>query len=125
MTTSAPDGGTETLTGALAAIVGARHVTMDADELRYSLRDVLGLYRSAPLCMVAPATTQEVAQVVRLCAAHGVPVVPMGGNTGLAGGAVAQPDGGCVTLSLRRMRRIREIAPTGQSITVDEGCILD
>jgi len=124
MTTSAPDGRTETLTGALAAIVGARHVTTDADELRQSLRDVLGLYRTAPLCMVAPATTQEVAQVVRLCAAHGVPVVPMGGNTGLAGGAVAQPDGRCVTLSLRRMRRIREIAPTGQSITVDAGCIL-
>ena len=57
--------------------------------------------------VVFPATTAEVAAVVRLCAAHRIPMVPRGGGTGYTGGAV--PTRGGVVISLERMNRILEI----------------
>ena len=57
--------------------------------------------------VVFPATTAEVAAVVRLCAAHRLPMVPRGGGTGYTGGAV--PTRGGVVISLERMNRILEI----------------
>src|SRR4051812_2937358 len=55
-----------------------------------------------------PADAEEVRRVVEWCYAHDVPVVPRGGGSGYAGGAV--PDGG-VVLSLERLRRVRAIEP--------------
>lgn len=59
--------------------------------------------------VVLPGSAEEVAAVVSWCYAHDVPIVPRGGGTGLAGGAV--PSEGGVVLSLERMRRVRELAP--------------
>jgi FAD/FMN-containing dehydrogenase len=62
--------------------------------------------------------------VVRACAAHGVPLVPQGGNTGLVGGGVPDATGRQVVLSTRRMNRVREVDALNLSITVEAGCTL-
>jgi glycolate oxidase len=90
----------------LEAIVGADHVkTTDADRLHYGTD---AMKRGKPAdAVVVPANTHEVAQIVRMCAEHRVPMVPRGGGTGYTGGAV--PLSGGVVISLERMNRILEI----------------
>ncbi|WP_219209696.1 FAD-binding oxidoreductase [Variovorax boronicumulans] len=69
--------------------------------------------------LVRPASTEEVALVMRLCHAAGQPVVPRAGMTGLVGGALAGP--GEIALSLERMNRIEEVDPVTQTLTVQAG----
>jgi len=83
-----------------------------------------GLYRGAALAVARPASTAEVASVVRLCAAARVPIIPQGGNTGLCGGAVPEAERMGVVLSLGRMNRVRAIDPVNYTITVEAGAIL-
>ncbi len=68
-----------------------------------------------------PGTTEDVAAVVRLCAAHGIPMVPRGGGTGYTGGAV--PTRGGVIISLERMNRILEI-DEDNLIAIVEPCVV-
>jgi glycolate oxidase len=90
----------------LQALVGAAHVRTDQDS-RTSY-GVDALQRGHPADVVVfPASTHEVADVVRLCGEHRVPIVPRGGGTGYTGGAV--PLQGGVVLALERMNRILEI----------------
>ncbi len=72
--------------------------------------------------IVAPASTEEVAAVVKICAANNTAITPQGGNTGLVGGQI--PFGDEILLSLRRMRRVREVAPLNNTMTVDAGVTL-
>ena len=74
--------------------------------------------------VVRPASTAEVAAVVRICAEARLPIVPQGGNTGLVGGGVPPQDGHNVVLALGRMNRIRAIDPVNFTMTVEAGCIL-
>jgi hypothetical protein len=77
-----------TLQKRLVDIVGAAHVlTAPADTKPY-FTDWRKQYTAAAECVVRPATTQEVSQVVALCAREAVAVVPQGGNTGLVGGSI-------------------------------------
>jgi FAD/FMN-containing dehydrogenase len=62
--------------------------------------------------------------VVRICAEARLPIVPQGGNTGLAGGGVPPEDGNNIVLALGRMNRIRAIDPVNFTMTVEAGCIL-
>lgn len=94
-----------TATG-LAGIVGPAHVRSDAEARLVYGTDALK--RGAPAdFVVLPASTAEVAAIVRLCAAHGIPMVPRGAGSGYTGGAV--PVQGGVVISLERMNRILEI----------------
>ncbi|HYF57774.1 MAG TPA: FAD-binding oxidoreductase [Burkholderiaceae bacterium] len=77
---------------------------------------------AVPLALARPRTTAEVAQVLRICDAHRVPVVPQAGLTGLTGGAT--PDHGWVALSLERMSAIESIDPDGMTATVQAGATL-
>jgi FAD/FMN-containing dehydrogenase len=74
--------------------------------------------------VVRPGSTEEVAAVVRLCAAAGTPIVPQGGNTGLVVGGVPDASGREVVLSLTRMNRVRAIDAANLTMTVDAGCVL-
>ncbi|HEX8788905.1 MAG TPA: FAD-binding oxidoreductase, partial [Telluria sp.] len=74
--------------------------------------------------VLRPSSTAQVAALVRLCAAHRVPIVPQGGRTGLVLGSVPDASGTAVVLSLRRMGRIRALDPFNRTMTVDAGCIL-
>ncbi|MCB1398525.1 MAG: FAD-binding oxidoreductase, partial [Rhodobacteraceae bacterium] len=66
----------------------------------------------------------EVSAILRHCDGAGIAVVPQGGNTGLAGGATPDAGGLQVVLSLSRMAAIRDIDPTGLSVEVEAGAIL-
>ncbi len=104
----------------LRAIVGAGHVLTGADAARLG-RDWTGSYRWEPLAVVRPGTTAEVAAVMRAAHAARLPVVPVGGNTGLVGGTSAP---GQLMLSLERMTRIRALAPEARVVVAEAGVVL-
>jgi FAD/FMN-containing dehydrogenase len=108
---------------AIRAAVGPKGVVEDPQELERYLAETRGTYRGRTGLVVRPASTAEVAKVVRLAAAARLPIVPQGGNTGLCGGAVPQ-DEHAVLVSLGRMNRIRAIDPADFTITAEAGCIL-
>jgi len=108
---------------ALRAAVGAAQVLTEGDLSAYEL-DWRRRWRGRALAVVRPASTDEVALVVRACAAHGASVVPQGGNTGLVGGGVTDASGTQVLLSTARMCRVRGIDAANSTITVDAGCVL-
>lgn len=107
----------------LRTLVGDKAVLTDSGDLGPHLHEERGLYQGAATVVVKPASTGEVAAVVKACAAEGVSIVPQGGNTGLCGGAVS--DAGQVILSLARMNQIRDINPMDFTITVEAGVILE
>ncbi|WP_424137885.1 FAD-binding oxidoreductase [Roseomonas chloroacetimidivorans] len=110
--------------GELTAALGTGLVeTGEAIDPRH-LRDwkLAAASGQGPLALVRPRRTEEVAATLRACAAHGVPVVPQGGLTGLAGGATPVP--GCVALSLEKMRAVEEVDPDAATITVQAGVTL-
>lgn len=112
------------LVGELRAAIGSAHVlTDDADTAPY-LTDWRKRYRGRALAVARPATTDEVARVVRLCAAARAPMVPQGGNTGLVGGATPDASGRAVVVCLRRLNRVRAIDADNDTITVEAGCVL-
>jgi FAD/FMN-containing dehydrogenase len=74
--------------------------------------------------LLAPATTEEVATVVRAAARHRVAVIPYGGGTGLVGGQVAGDLPAPLILSLERMAAIREVDPVEGAMVVEAGAIL-
>ncbi len=105
---------------AIRAVVGDRGV-IGGDTSAY-LTEWRGRWRGETPMIVAPASTREVAAVVRICAANGVAITPQGGNTGLVGGQI--PFGNEILLSLKRMRRIRDLSPLNNTMTVDAGLTL-
>jgi glycolate oxidase len=81
--------------------------------------DGLAAYRCTPMAVVLPRTTEEVAAVLRLCHAEGVPVVPRGSGTSLAGGAMPTAD--CVVLGVSRMTGVLETDYANRLIRVQAG----
>jgi FAD/FMN-containing dehydrogenase len=110
------------LRNSLHAIVGDAGVLEDADVIAPMLLEPRGLYQGAAAIVVKPASTEEVASVVKACVAAGVSIVPQGGNTGLCGGATS--DAQSVLLSLARMNAIRDVDALDYTITLEAGCIL-
>lgn len=114
--------GSGALAAQLCAIVGEGHVYAgEAIGERYRT-DITRKHASAPAFMLKPATTGEVAAIITLAAAEGLPVTVVGGQTGTVGGAV--PATGGVALSLERMNRVVEIDTVSMTMTVEAGCIL-
>jgi FAD/FMN-containing dehydrogenase len=113
---------------ALRATVGEAHVHCpsgpDDPAWRSQQTDWRGRYHGWALAIVAPADTDEVAAVVRVCARHGLQIVPQGGHTGLVGGGVPDASGRQIVLSLRRLRRILAIDPANLTLTAQAGCLL-
>ena len=112
------------LLDALKNIVGERGWSTNADVLEPHLTEWRDRLRGSTLIMVAPNTTQQVAEVVKACAGEGVGVVPQGGNTGLCGGAIPDESGQQVLLSMARLNVIRAIQPSDFSLIAEAGCIL-
>jgi FAD/FMN-containing dehydrogenase len=106
----------------LAAVIGAEHVLTDPDVTRSYETDWTGRFTGSSLCVVRPGTTEEVAEVLRLCSVSGTKVVVQGGNTGLVGGGV--PAGGEVVLSLTRLTDIGEVDLAAAQVTVGAGVTL-
>jgi FAD/FMN-containing dehydrogenase len=106
------------------ALLGPRGLTQDADLMTPWLTDWRGRYTGRALALASPSTTEQVAALVKLCAEHGVPIVPQGGNSGMCGGATPDAEGRSILLSLRRMNAILRIDPDAQQSTVEAGVIL-
>jgi FAD/FMN-containing dehydrogenase len=114
----------ETLLARLAEALGPAGVLTDAAGMEPYASDWRGRVRGAPLAVLRPASTGEVAAAVRLCAAAHTPLVAQGGNTGQCAGAVPATDGDQVVLSLTRMNRIRALDAENDTVTVEAGCVL-
>ena len=108
----------------LKSIVGPSGWTSDPDELLPHLTEWRDVFHGETLLMVSPGNTEQVAAVIRACAAGNTAVVPQGGNTGLCGGAIPDESGQQVLLSLSRMNAIRSVSPNDFSMIVEAGCIL-
>ena len=108
----------------LRRIVGPAGVVDDAQAAETHLVDHRKLYRGRAALIVRPASTDEVARVVRICHDARIGIVPQGGNTGYCGGATPDASGTQVLVSLARMRAVREVDVLNQTLTVEAGVIL-
>ncbi len=106
----------------LEAVVGAEHVLVDDDVKASYETDWTGRFTGRALCVVRPATTDQVAAVLRLCTAAGAKVVVQGGNTGLVGGGT--PAGGEVLLSLLRLTTLGDVDTASAQVTAGAGVTL-
>ncbi|MCR9176941.1 MAG: FAD-binding oxidoreductase [Alphaproteobacteria bacterium] len=95
--------------------------TADTDPYCVSWRD--GWQGATPI-VLRPKTTEEVSQIVKLCAEAGVAIVPQGGNTGLTGGGQPHDDMSEVVLTTARMNEVKEIDLENDTVTVEAGVIL-
>ena len=108
----------------LIDIVGPKACVTDENELEPNLTEWRDIYHGRTFAMVSPASTQEVSELVRVCSAASVGIVPQGGNTGLCGGAIPDESGTQVLLSLSRLNRIRSINAEDFSMVAEAGCVL-
>jgi FAD/FMN-containing dehydrogenase len=104
--------------------LGPKAVITDPKEIEPWVTDWRGRVHGASPAMLAPSSTDEVAAIVRLAAAHRVPLVPQGGNTGMSAGATPPADGSAVLLSMRRMNRIRSISAESRLAVAEAGVVL-
>lgn len=107
----------------LSAALPDGGLSTDADDLVTYGRDWTRVYEPAPSAVAFPRSTAEVAAVLAICDRRRVPVVPSGGRTGLAGGAVAKD--GELVLSLARMNRIGAVDPISMTVRVEAGAVTE
>ena len=112
------------LASRFAAVCGDAHVEAgDGIGPRYQ-SDWLGKTASEPAIVVRPASTGEVAGVMKICAETRTPVIPFGGNSGLACGTIARAEDQVVMLSLERMNRVRRIDAPGRYMVADRKSVV-
>ncbi|WP_424932701.1 FAD-binding oxidoreductase [Amaricoccus macauensis] len=105
----------------IEAAIGA--AAMLSPEARY-LEEPRGRYHGQAAAILRPASTEEVAAVVRICAEARVGIVPFAGGTGLVGGQIAEDLPAPLVLSFERMNRIRHVDVTDNAIVAEAGVIL-
>ena len=110
---------------AITNILGPAGVLSSPEDIAPYAVDWRGAYRGVPEAVLRPGSTEQVADVLKYCAAQNLAVVPAGGRTGLSGGAVPQANGPrSVVLSMERMNRIRAIDARDFSIVAEAGCVV-
>ncbi len=107
------------ITMRLQQVLPSDAIIHDQAETRAYECDALTAYRCPPMLVVLPSTTQEVSEVLRICHQEGVPVVPRGAGTSLAGGALPTAD--CVILGVARMNDVLEVDYDNRFIRVQTG----
>ncbi|MEZ0242908.1 MAG: FAD-binding oxidoreductase, partial [Sphingomonas sp.] len=111
--------------GEAEALLGPRGLTRDAELMAPWLSDWRGRFHGAACALASPTSTAEVAELVKLCAAHGVPIVPQGGNSGMSGGATPDAGGEALLLSLRRLNAIRHVDASARQAVCEAGVVLE
>jgi glycolate oxidase len=109
------------LAAEMIALLGSHAVITDRQRLRTYECDGLAQYRVVPGLVVLPESAEQIAGVVRACAAAGVPFVARGSGTGLSGGALPHAEGVLVVTS--QMRDIVRVDPADQRAVVQPGVI--
>jgi D-lactate dehydrogenase (cytochrome) len=112
------------LVARFAAIVGEKYAITNPAEQEVYLIEGRGLYHGRTPMVLRPASTAEVAAILKLANENGTPIVPQGGNTGLVGGQVPHESGTEIVLSLTRLNRIREVDATSNTMTCEGGVVL-
>jgi FAD/FMN-containing dehydrogenase len=117
---------TDPLVADLRAAAGDAHVLTDPELRAPYETDWTGRFSGTARLVVRPATTEQVAAVVRACAAHGAAIVPQGGNTGLVGGGVPRAGGSRaqVVLSLARLDALGPVDPATAQVEAGAGTTL-
>lgn len=105
----------------LRAIVGSDAVVDKADELLVYECDAYTLEKNPPNAVVLPRTTEQISQVVKLCASLNVPIIPRGAGTSLSGSLLAVTGG--VVISLARMNRVLDVDFRNRRALVEAGCV--
>jgi len=108
----------------IRSIVGSAGLIGTAEEALPYATDWRRRYRGKAVAVVKPASTAEVAQVVRVCAESRTAIVPQGGNTSLCGAATPDASGSQIVINLSRMNRVRAIDAYNNTMTVEAGCVL-
>jgi FAD/FMN-containing dehydrogenase len=104
--------------------LGPNGILTDPTDTDPYCEDWRRLYHGKTPAVLRPANTAEVANAVRLCAEYRVPIVPMGGNTSMVGGAAVSEDGSQIILSLTRMNGVRMIDPVDMTMEIEAGVTL-
>ena len=107
-----------------AAITGAANLLTRAEDIAPFVTDWRKRYTGLPLAVALPASTAEVAALVRLCAEENIAIVPQGGNTSTCGAATPDGSGKQLLIAMRRMKQIRQLDAANHAITVEAGCTL-
>ncbi|HEX5005824.1 MAG TPA: FAD-binding oxidoreductase [Hyphomonadaceae bacterium] len=105
----------------LTEALGPKGVSTDAHEIEPHLQDWRGRWKGATPVLVKPASTEEAAKAMALCAEYGLPVTPQGGNSGMVNGSIPQ---GEVLISLKRMNKVRAVDVLNDSMTLEAGVVL-
>ena len=108
----------------IRAIVGSTGLITAPQEVAPYASDWRKRYVGRPAAVVKPASTAEVAAVVRACADSRTAIVPQGGNTGLCGAATPDASGTQIILNLSRVNRVREVDARNNTMTAEAGCVL-
>jgi FAD/FMN-containing dehydrogenase len=108
----------------LRSILGPKGYSDDQDVISPWLTDWRGRFTGAAAALLSPATTQEVAAVVRVAAKYRLSLVPQGGNSGMVAGATPNSSGDQLILSMRRMNNITAIDADAGLISCEAGVIL-
>jgi FAD/FMN-containing dehydrogenase len=108
----------------LKTAAGAGGWIDDAASIAPHLVEWRERFRGATSLVLQPSSVAAIQDIVRICAETGTPIVPQGGNTGLVGGQIPSADGSEVVLSLRRLRQIRHVDATANTMTTDAGVVL-
>ena len=110
----------------LKAVVGPAGYRETAADLEPHLTEWRGLFHGHTPLLLLPTTKEQASEILRICNSAGIGVVPQGGNTGLAGGAIPgiAGDGEQVLLGSSRLNRIRELDADNYTVTVEAGCLL-
>ena len=109
----------DTIIEGLRALLPADCVITSEDQRRPYETDAFTAYRNMPLVVVLPRTTAEVSAVLTFCNREGVPVVPRGAGTSLAGGAIPQED--AVVIGIAKMSKVLEIDYANRFVRVEAG----
>lgn len=102
-------------------LLGPKGWSEDQDKLAEVSTPWRGTYQGETPFLARPASTEEAAALVKLCAAHRVAITPQGGNTGLVDGGTPH---GEVCVSMTRMTAVREVDPFNNSMTIEAGATL-
>lgn len=120
----------QTLLSSLRQIVGSNHVLTEGDLSAWQ-QDWRKRASGKALAVLRPASTDEVARVVKCCAGYcashpdsGLSIVPQGGNTGLVVGSTPDDSGCQIVLSLQRLNTVRSLDTDNLTLTAEAGCIL-
>jgi len=108
----------------LRALLGADVVLTEPADCAPFIVDHLGRCQGRALAVVQPRSVAQVAELLALCQAERIGVVPHGGNTSYCGGAIPDASGRQLVLSLRRLNRIRNIDADNYSLVAEAGCVL-